>query len=53
MKNGEFDLLAGAMKELEKEVDVDDFLDNPGKYSVQIAKTVLKKPGLMSMLKHL
>ena len=51
--NGDFDLLIDGMKELSKEVNVDDFLDNPGAYPLQIIKTAFKKPGLIPMLRHI
>ncbi len=53
LKNEDFDMLMEGMKELSKEIDIDEFMDNPGRYSLHIAKAVLKKPGLVSMLKYL
>lgn len=53
MTNGDFDLLMGAVNELKNGIDVDDFLDNPAKYPMQIAKMILKKPGLIPLLRQL
>jgi len=53
MKNGDFDMLLEGLKELSKEIDIDDFLDNPTRFPVHITKMILKKPRLMPLLKHL
>jgi len=54
LENKDFDRLISALNSISYEVDdIDDFLDNPVKYPLSLAKSLIKQPKLLGLMKHM
>jgi flavin-dependent dehydrogenase len=54
LKNRHFDMLIGALNHISEEVDdIDDFLDNPVKYPVPLAKSLIRQPRLLGLTRYM
>lgn len=54
LKNRHFDRLVSTLSNISNEVDdIDDFLDNPIKYPVPLAKSLVRQPRLLGLMRYM
>jgi hypothetical protein len=54
LKNRHFDRLISTLKHISEEVeDIDDFFSNPAKYPIPLAKSLVRQPRLLGLMRYI